>query len=169
MKTPALFCALFLCFVAPTVISAKDPTAAMFRGNPSHTGVYDAPGVPKLTGVKWRFHTNGYIISSPAVANGTAYVGSTDGNLYAVDLKSGTQKWKFKTGARVVSSPAVDNGAVYFGSYDGYFYAVDAASGQVKWKFATPGERRFAAKHLHGMLPEGETMPDPLIAIRPPP
>jgi outer membrane protein assembly factor BamB len=133
----------------------------MFRGNPSHTGVYEAPGVPKLTGVKWRFHTNGYIISSPAVATGTAYVGSTDGSLYALELASGTQKWKFKTEARVVSSPAVENGVVYFGSYDGNFYAVDAASGQLKWKFATPGERRFAAKHLHGSLPAGETMPDP--------
>jgi outer membrane protein assembly factor BamB len=61
----------------------------------------------------------------------------------------------------VVSSPAVEDGVVYFGSYDGLFYAVDAASGQLKWKFASSGERRFAAKHLHGSLPEGETMPDP--------
>ena len=133
----------------------------MFRGNPSRTGVYEGAGVPKLTGVKWKFHTNGYVISSPAVAGGTAYVGSTDGNLYAVDLQAGAQKWKFKTDARVVSSPAVEGGIVYFGSYDGKFYALDAASGQLKWKFATPGERRFAAKHLHGGLPEGETMPDP--------
>jgi outer membrane protein assembly factor BamB len=90
-----------------------------------------------------------------------AYVGSTDGNLYAVDLQSGEQKWKFHTEARVVSSPAVQNGVVYFGSYDGKFYAVDAASGQVKWKFATAGEHRFTAKHIHGSLPEGEAMPDP--------
>lgn len=133
----------------------------MFRGNPNHTGVYDAIGVPKLTGVKWKFHTNGYVISSPAVANDTAYVGSTDGYLYAVDLATGAQKWKFKTDARIASSPAVEGGVVYFGSYDGKFYAVDAASGQLRWKFAIPGERRFAAKHLHGVLPEGETMPDP--------
>ena len=133
----------------------------MFRGNPGHTGVYDAVGVPKLTGVKWKFHTNGYVISSPAVANGTAYVGSTDGNLYAVNLADGTQKWKFTTDARVASSPAIDSGIVYFGSYDGKFYAVDAATGQLKWKFATSGEHRFAAKHLHGALPEAETMPDP--------
>jgi hypothetical protein len=47
------------------------------------------------------------------------------------------------------------------GQHRGNFYAVDAGTGQLKWKFATPGERRFAAKHLHGTLPEGETMPDP--------
>ena len=82
--------------------------------------------------------------------------------LYALELASGTQKWKFKTteGPRRLFA-AVENGVVYFGSYDGNFYAVDAATGQLKWKFATPGERRFAAKHLHGSLPAGETMPDP--------
>ncbi len=133
----------------------------MFRGNLDHAGVYVAAGVPKLNGIKWRFPTNGYVISSPAVANGVAYAGSTDGNLYALDFETGAQKWKFKTGARVTSSPAVEGGTVYFGSYDGRFYAVDAASGQLKWKFTTLGERRFAAKHLHGSLPEGETMPDP--------
>jgi outer membrane protein assembly factor BamB len=135
--------------------------ATEFRGNPQHTGVYDAPGVPKFSKIKWKFHTNGLVISSPAVANGTVYVGSTDGNLYAIDLESGTQRWKFATKVRVASSPAVDGGMVYFGSYDGNFYAVDAAGGQLRWKFQTEGERRFAGKHLHGAYPDGETMPDP--------
>jgi outer membrane protein assembly factor BamB len=31
----------------------------------------------------------------------------------------------------------------------------------LKWKFATGGERRFAGKHLHGMEPAAEIMPDP--------
>lgn len=159
MKPLTVLCVSVVCFLPSTATPARDP--GMFRGNLSHTGVYDGAGVPKLTGVKWKFHTNGYVISSPAIAGGIAYVGSTDGNLYAIELQSGAQKWKFKTDARVVSSPAVENGVVYFGSYDGKFYALDSASGQLKWKFATPGERRFAGKHLHGSLPEGETMPDP--------
>jgi eukaryotic-like serine/threonine-protein kinase len=149
-----------LCLAVSTPTPAKDP-AATFRGDPSHTGVYAAAGVPKLTGLKWKFHTNGYVFSSPAISGGVAYVGSTDGNLYAVDLQSGAEKWKFKTQARITSSPTVESGVVYFGSYDGHFYAVDAASGKEKWKFATPGERQFTAKHLHGVLPIGEAMPDP--------
>jgi len=135
--------------------------AAMFRGNLAHTGVYDAAGVPKVAKVKWKFPTKGQVISSPAVANQTAYVGSTDGNLYAVDLDSGAEKWKIETHVRITASPAVDGGVVYFGSYDGQFYAADATSGQLKWKFQTAGERRFAGKHLHGSQPEGESMPDP--------
>ena len=70
-------------------------------------------------------------------------------------------KWKFKTGSRITSSPAVSAGLVYFGSYDSNFYAVDAVTGQLKWKFQTGGERRFAARHLHGAEPAAETMPDP--------
>src|ERR1051326_1758481 len=149
-----------LCLAISISTPAKDP-AATFRGDPAHTGVYAGAGVPKFNPVKWKFQTNGYVFSSPAIAGGVAYVGSTDGKLYAVDLQAGTEKWKFKTGARITSSPAVDSEVVYFGSYDGNFYAVDAATGKEKWKFATPGERRFIAKHIHGALPAGESMPDP--------
>ena len=143
------------------VLSASAQNVPMFRGNLQHTGEYDGAGVPSFTRIKWKFATQGQVISSPAIADGTAYVGSTDGNLYAVDLGTGAQKWKFATHVRITSSPAVDNGTVYFESYDGNLYALNAASGQLKWKFATAGERRFAGKHLHGSQPEGESMPDP--------
>ena len=133
----------------------------MFRANPQHSGVYDAVGVSQFSKVKWKFHTGGSVISSPAIVNGTVYVGSSDHYLYAIDLEAGTLKWKFKTESRVTSSPAVSGGLVYFESYDGNLYAVDAGSGALKWKFQTAGERRFAGKHLHGALPAAETMPDP--------
>jgi eukaryotic-like serine/threonine-protein kinase len=133
----------------------------MFRNDATHSGIYDAPGVPKLKGIKWIFHTEGEVISSPAIVGGVVYVGSNDGNLYAIDQQTGTQKWKFSTGARVASSPAVANGLVYFGSYDGNFYVVAADTGKLRWKFRNAAERRFAGTHLHGSVPEGETMPDP--------
>lgn len=142
-----------------TCCVAQNPS--MFRGGATHSGVYDASGAPQLSQVKWKFKTKGEVYSSPVAADGTIYFGSTDHRLYALDLESGAKKWEFKTGSRVVSSPAIDAGVLYFGSYDGAFYAVDAATGQQKWKFQTGGERRFAAKHLHGTLPLAETMPDP--------
>lgn len=133
----------------------------MFRGNPEHTGVYNAAAIPALTTLKWKFHTGGSVTSSPAVVGDTVYVGSADGNLYAVSLESGAQKWKFDAKSRVVSSPAVADGMVYFTAYDGNFYAVDAATGKLKWKFKTEGERRYAGTHLHGVQPVAESMPDP--------
>jgi len=100
-----------------------------------------------------QFHTRGQVISSPVVADGQLYFGSSDHCLYALDPATGSQKWKFKSDGRITSTPAVSGGAVYFGSYDGNFYAVDAATGQLRWKFKTQGERRFSATHLHGAEP----------------
>jgi eukaryotic-like serine/threonine-protein kinase len=111
--------------------------------------------------IKWKFHTGGRVISSAAIAGGIAYFGSTDCNLYAVDVASGSLKWKFATGSWVTSSLAVASGMVYFGSYDSKFYALDAATGQLRWKFETGGEKRYAGKHLHHMEPAAESMPDP--------
>ena len=145
-----------LAFCSP--LFAQD---AMFRGNPQHTGVYPGPAVAQFTKIKWRFPTKGQVLSSPAIADGTLYIGSSDHFLYALDASNGTLRWKFKTGGRITSSPAVSAGLVYFGSFDSNFYAVDAATGHLKWKFTTAGERRFAATHLHGAEPAAETMPDP--------
>ena len=63
--------------------------------------------------------------SSPALcADGTVYVGSNDGRLYALN-PDGTLKWRFRTGEVGRSSPAVGaDGTVYCGSYDGGLYAI---------------------------------------------
>jgi outer membrane protein assembly factor BamB len=133
----------------------------MFRGDIEHSGVYHSAAVTHSPKVKWKFHTSGYVNSTPAVANDTVYVGSADGSLYAVAQTTGKLRWRYRTGSRVVSSPAVSEGIVYFGSYDSNFYAVHAATGKLAWKFKTGGERRFEGTHLHGSLPAPELMPDP--------
>jgi len=73
--------------------------------------------------------------SSPAVFSGKVYFGSGDGNVYALDAKSGVLQWKFATGDVVHASPAVVNGVVYIGSWDSVLYALDAESGQPRWTF----------------------------------
>lgn len=132
----------------------------MFRDNATHAAIYSS-GPSQFHRLRWKFHTEGDVLSSPAVFAGVVYFGSNDGNLYAVDEKTGAKKWAFTAHGRIPSSPAVANGMVYFGSYDGFFYAVDAATGELAWRFRNAGERRFSAQHLHGLLPLGESMPDP--------
>ena len=149
-----LLCA---CLSAP----AFSLPVASFRGDAQHSGISLDAGVPVQHGIKWKFKTGGAVISTPAVSDGTAYFGSNDHNVYAVNLTDGAQRWKFKTGSRVASSPAVYQGLVYFASYDGNIYAVDAKTGEQRWKFSSEGERRFTGKHLHGSDPAAEAMPDP--------
>jgi outer membrane protein assembly factor BamB len=84
----------------------------------------------------WSYTTGAYVVSSPAVANGVVYVGSDDGNVYALDAKTGANLWSFATGGGA-SSPAVVDGVVYVGSDDDNLYALDAATGNELWSFAT--------------------------------
>ena len=134
---------------------------AMFRGNAAHTGATDAKAPRAFHRVKWAFATGGRIVSSPVIDQGTIYVGSDDGNLYAIAAADGRQRWQYKTAGPVPSTPAVAAGVVYVASYDGKIHAIDARSGLPRWKFATAGERRFEAKNLHGFLPKTQTIADP--------
>lgn len=80
-----------------------------------------------------------YMQSSPAVADGVVYSGTSNKEFYAVDAKTGREKWRVQIGLYVRSSPAVINGVVYFGDWLGTFYALDAKTGQTKWTFSTYG------------------------------
>jgi outer membrane protein assembly factor BamB len=80
------------------------------------------------------------VASSPAVVDGTVYVGSSDHRVYAIDATSGTEQWHFQTNESVQSSPAVVNGTVYVGSLDQHVYAIDATSGTEQWRFQTEGQ-----------------------------
>jgi outer membrane protein assembly factor BamB len=146
--------------VFPANAFGQDATQ-MFRGDAAHRGVYESSRPPSLTAAKWRFHTGGKIFASPTIANGVAYAGSGDGNLYAVRAGDGSLVWKFATQGPVNSSPAIAGGIVFFASLDGNVYAVNASDGRERWRFKTQGERRFTAPGIHGIIPSTEMMPDP--------
>jgi len=88
--------------------------------------------------LKWKFKTGDVVHGSPAISDGSLYVGSWDSYFYALDAADGKEKWRFKTGedpeihnqVGIQSSPAVADGVVYFGCRDSRFYAVDAATGK---------------------------------------
>ncbi len=77
------------------------------------------------------------LLSSPAIANGTVFIGSGDQNVYALDATTGALRWTFATGDVVHASPAVADGVVYIGSWDRNVYALDAASGRERWRYTT--------------------------------
>lgn len=83
----------------------------------------------------------GFYISSPTVyqnKNSSFVVfGSSDGNVYTVDAKTGKLKWKFKTNGPVHGTPVIDQNKVYIGGWDATLYALNAESGKEIWHFAT--------------------------------
>jgi eukaryotic-like serine/threonine-protein kinase len=72
--------------------------------------------------------------ASPAIADGTVFIGSWDSSFYALDANTGQKKWAFGTeGSWVVSSPAVRDGTAYFiTSGSSLLYSLNAASGAVE-------------------------------------
>lgn len=106
--------------------------------------------------LKWRFKTGGPINSSPAVADGVAYVGSHDHYIYAVDIKSGELKWRFETRSKVFSSPAVADSVVYVGSNDGYLYAIDKDTGELIWRYETNDDVGSTPSVVDGVVYVGD-------------
>ncbi len=71
--------------------------------------------------------------------------GSYDGNLYAIDLATGSEVWTYETGAAVLEpnlqidlgitgSAAYAAGVVYVGDAGATVHAIDAATGQALWR-----------------------------------
>ena len=91
--------------------------------------------------MKWKFLTLGLIRSSPAVAaDGTIYVGSFDGNLYAI-TPEGQIKWSYYAGAPILTSPTLAPHETIFiasgGPKDGTLHAVtfqETVSLKFYWK-----------------------------------
>lgn len=112
----------------------------MVHHDPRHTGSSPVSG-PSIPSSKWSYVTGNIIgASSPAIAaDGTIYLGSEDGHLYAIHPADGSLSWDYATGSRIESSPAIGtDGTIYFGCDDYSLYALTPA-GALKWHTATSG------------------------------
>lgn len=100
----------------------------------------------------WSFACGDEVRSSLAVARGILFVGSYDGNLYALDAQRGEPLWKYATQGGIASSPLVADDLVFFGSEDHLFYALHMRTGRLKWSCSTQGRIRsspqLAYEHL---------------------
>ena len=122
-----------------------------FHGNAQNTGQASSSvtgDATQGTAVSMFQTGDSVVLSSPAVGpDGTVYVGSYDGNLYALNRSGNnlTLKWKFQTGGIIESSPAIGlDGTVYVGSFDGNVYAIaatqpDPSNVQPIWIFPAGG------------------------------
>ncbi|MBN2313530.1 MAG: PQQ-binding-like beta-propeller repeat protein [Sedimentisphaerales bacterium] len=116
----------------------------MFRGGQSLPGVAEG-SLPDSFRVIWKFKTEDDVKSSPVIVDGLVFVGSSDENVYAIDLANGQKVWSYKTTDAVEATPCVVERSVYIGSLDGFLYALDAQDGSLRWKYKTDGQIPGAA------------------------
>lgn len=86
---------------------------------------------------KWVYQDKSDIGSGTTANDQFIFTSNTNGEIVALNKKTGKPVWKFKTGGKMYSIPATDGKAVVAGSSDNVIYAVTAANGKLIWKVAT--------------------------------
>jgi outer membrane protein assembly factor BamB len=144
---PALALTLASC-LATQLAAAELPAAGVraadwpvFRGDALASG-FVAGTLPQKLDVLWKFaaQKQGGFEATAVIEGGAVYVGSLDGNFYAIDLMSGQKKWAFHTELGFSAAAGVRDGRVYVGDTDGKFYCFDAADGKVLWGYEANAE-----------------------------
>ena len=90
---------------------------------------------------KWRSsHGTSWVVGSPAVRDGRAYVGSSDAHfIHAVDVPTGREMWRTPIGSNVLSSPVLAGdllvvGTASTGAGRGELLALQASTGAIRWR-----------------------------------
>jgi outer membrane protein assembly factor BamB len=89
--------------------------------------------------LRWRFHADNEVNSSPAYAGGLVYFGTNSGSLYAVNARTGRLVWhsgsysRFGRREQFYATPTVAYGRVYASNTDGTVYAFGARTGHLLW------------------------------------
>jgi len=119
----------------------------LFRGNSNLSGISDTR-LPDNLKLEWSFKTGADIIASPVVGNDKVYIGSSNGNVYALDFNSGKEIWKFNSGDDIEASALLIDSTLFVGNLGGEFFALNANSGSLKWKTKVSGDIRGSANYV---------------------
>ncbi len=116
--------------------------------NPTRTSANLAESTLSSASVKkikelWSYNTGDVISGSTTVVGNTAYVGSWNGEEYALNTSTGALLWHAFLGnstspkcgnTGLAGSATVANDTLYIGGGDGYWYVLNATTGSIEWK-----------------------------------
>lgn len=79
--------------------------------------------------LQWSLKTAAAVLGNPLISGDTVYIGGSDHQFRAIDLKTGSVLWQY-TGVEgpVVSTPVLYKGMVIFGAWDRHLRALDAST-----------------------------------------
>lgn len=144
---------------APSVphlfVHAEGSDWPLFGGGQARPGRASGTLADKLE-LAWTAKTSGPVKSSPAIVDGRVYVGSSDANVYALDLRTGRRIWSRLVGDAVEAPVCVYDGAVYAGATDGLLYALDGKDGSLRWTYRTDGQIAGGANWVRS--PQGDAL-----------
>ena len=107
------------------------------RFQPASSAGLDRDTVKNLK-LKWAFGFPGAAATfgQPTSYAGRLFVGSEDGNVYAIDAATGCPWWRFRASATVKTAISIGNHGqtAFFGDTNGYVYALNVSDGTQVWR-----------------------------------
>jgi outer membrane protein assembly factor BamB len=91
-------------------------------------------------------------VTAPTYHRGLVFFAFVDGNLVAVDPKSGKRVWVRNLHAHLESSPMAVGGKLYIGSDTTDVIALRASDGAILWRFNSPGAIKASPSFHDGRI-----------------
>ena len=132
----------------PTIGADGSVYFASNYGDDGYLYAVSPPSDASQSGVqKWQSSIGAVIAAQGAVAiaaDGSLYLGSRDGYLYALDPEDGSVQWRYDAGKSLITASAISpGGAIHFGDDDQSIYALNPPSnagdsGELVWRYQLP-------------------------------
>jgi outer membrane protein assembly factor BamB len=91
-------------------------------------------------------------VTAPVYHEGLVFFAFLDGDLVAVDARTGKEKWKRNLHAHLESSPMAVADRLYLGTDDTDVIAMSSADGKELWRFNSPGAIKASPSHHDGRI-----------------
>jgi outer membrane protein assembly factor BamB len=91
-------------------------------------------------------------VTGPVYHEGRVYLAMLDGDLIAVDAKTGEEAWRRNLHAHLESSPMAVHGTLYLGTDTTDVVALRASDGKVRWRFNSPGAIKASPSYHDGRV-----------------
>lgn len=147
----------------PTTKPAPKPTDdqrcwRFFGGDPQRSLARPSAklGLPKRK-ILWTRGLESYIEYPPSYCEGTLYVNSFEGEVFAIDADTGKIRWRRDFGGTKPSTPAIDGPRLFVSSRDGTVTALDRARGRRLWQVRTAGKVESSPVVVDGLVYFGST------------
>ena len=88
---------------------------------------------PIRASARWVVKTKLALSAGPEVDGGLVVLGSSDGDIVALDATNGTQRWRKAIGSEVLARPLIANDIVVIRTVDGHVEGLAIADGAQRW------------------------------------
>ena len=115
-------------FAGPCIVDGK----TLIYGN--SVGIIKVIRIASKRGL-WEKKIQGPIYSTPVNGKSVVAVGTVDGKIIGLNLKTGKELWQVEVETPVLADGIVENEMLYIGGGSTAFYKIEMSSGKVIWKF----------------------------------